>query len=70
MRLVHVARKVQPGGPKAAEVLAVTRELAAGSESRMETYTSLFQQTGTHAYTERCHEHEEVGNQNRKDLDA
>ena len=35
LRLVHVARNLQPGDPSAEEMLAVIGELAAGSETRM-----------------------------------
>ena len=35
LRLVHVARNLQPGDPSAEEILAVIGELAAGSEARI-----------------------------------
>ena len=44
LRLVHVARKLQPGDPSAEEILAVIGELAAGSEARMRIYYPMFQQ--------------------------
>ena len=50
LRLVHVARKLQPGDPSAEEILAVIGELAAGSETRMKTYYPMFQQQATHDY--------------------
>ena len=53
--LVHVARKLQPGDPSAEEILAVIGELAAGSESRMKTYSSMFRQQATHEYQARFH---------------
>ena len=47
LRLVHVARNLQPGDPSAEEILAVIGELAAGSETRMNTYYPMFQQQAT-----------------------
>ena len=55
LRLVHVARNLQPGDPSAEEILAVIGELAAGSEARMKTYYPMFQQQATHEYLERFH---------------
>ena len=52
LRLVHVARKLQPGDPSAEEILAVIGALAAGSEQRMQTYYRMFQQAATDAYKE------------------
>ena len=52
LRLVHVARKLQPGDPSAEEILAVIGALAAGSEQQMQTYYLMFQQEATDAYKE------------------
>ena len=52
LRLVHVARKLQPGDPSAEEILAAIGALAAGSEQRMQTYYLMFQQEATDAYKE------------------
>ena len=55
LRLVHVARKLQPGDPSCEQILEVIGELAAGSETRMKTYYPMFQQQATHDYKERFH---------------
>ena len=52
LRLVHVARKLQPGDPSAEEILAAIGALAAGSEQRMQVYYRMFQQEATDAYKE------------------
>ena len=60
LRLVHVARKLQPGDPSTEEILAAIGALAAGSEQRMQVYHRMFQQEATHAYKEKIYESELV----------
>ena len=47
---MHVARKLTPGEPSAEDILAVIGELAAGSETRMNAYSAMFQQKATCDY--------------------
>ena len=55
LRLVHVARKLTPEEPSAEDILAVIGELAAGSETRMNAYSAMFQQKATCDYQEGFH---------------